>query len=83
MTFEVYKNGSLIQRATSQGQYAEVRDLRVTSGTYVVKILLLMEVTTVPYTLELEFFNIKQKYKKLTTFSQLHPKIIIINIFSC
>ena len=38
MTFEVYKNGSLIKRATSQGQYAEVRDLRVTSGTYVVKI---------------------------------------------
>lgn len=38
MTFEVYKNDNLIQRATSQGQYAEVRDLKVTSGRYVVKI---------------------------------------------
>ncbi|PGO43065.1 hypothetical protein CN977_21195 [Bacillus thuringiensis] len=38
MTFEVYKNNNLIQRATSQGRYAEVRDLRVTSGTYVVKV---------------------------------------------
>ncbi|WP_254241645.1 hypothetical protein [Bacillus cereus] len=40
MTFEVYKGNTLIRRATSQGQYAEVRDLDVTngSGRYTVKI---------------------------------------------
>ncbi|MFD0768973.1 hypothetical protein ACFQZ1_08640 [Bacillus sp. CGMCC 1.60114] len=38
MTFEVYKNGYLIKRATSQGQYAEVRGLQVTKGTYTVKV---------------------------------------------
>lgn len=40
MTFEVYKGNTLIRWATSQGQYAEVRDLEVTngSGRYTVKI---------------------------------------------
>ncbi|PEP78619.1 hypothetical protein CN581_22710 [Bacillus toyonensis] len=38
MTFEVYKDGYLIQRATSQGQYGEVRGLQVTRGTYTVKV---------------------------------------------